>query len=56
MLEGSKDKVLQQAEKLAGNKALEEEAREKFLLKAARQSLLATVLACERSFFAPLAV
>lgn len=38
VLEKTKPNVLKQAEKLAANKALEEEVREKFLLKAAKQS------------------
>ena len=42
VLEDTKPKVLAQAEKLAGNKALEEEARDKFLLKAAKQTFYNT--------------
>ncbi len=42
VLEATKPKVLAQVEKLKGNKALEEEAREKFLLKAAKQSFYNT--------------
>ncbi|MGB7344529.1 MAG: class I SAM-dependent DNA methyltransferase [Pirellulaceae bacterium] len=42
VLEATKPKVLQQVEKLKGNKALEEDAREKFLLKAAGQSFYNT--------------
>ena len=42
VLEATKPKVLKQSEKRAGNKALEEEAREKFLLKAAGQSFYNT--------------
>ena len=42
VLQPTKDKVLKQAEKLKSNKALEEEAREKFLLKAAKQSFYNT--------------
>jgi len=42
VLEGTKPKVLAQVEKLKGNKKLEEEAREKFLLKAAKQTFYNT--------------
>ena len=42
VLEATKPKVLAQAEKLKDNKQLEEEAREKFLLKAAKQSFYNT--------------
>ncbi|MEO2035217.1 MAG: type I restriction-modification system subunit M N-terminal domain-containing protein, partial [Planctomycetaceae bacterium] len=42
VLEKTKPKVLAQVEKLKGNKKLEEEAREKFLLKAAKQSFYNT--------------
>ena len=42
VLEPTKEKVLKQVDKLKGNKALEEEAREKFLLKAAKQSFYNT--------------
>jgi type I restriction enzyme M protein len=42
VLEATKPKVLSQVDKLAGNKALEEEAREKFLLKSAGQSFYNT--------------
>ena len=42
VLESTKPKVLKQVEKLKGNKKLEEEAREKFLLKAAQQSFYNT--------------
>lgn len=42
VLEPTKQKVLKQVEKLKGNKALEEKAREKFLLKAAKQSFYNT--------------
>ena len=42
VLEETKPKVLAQVEKLKSNKALEEEAREKFLLKAAGQSFYNT--------------
>jgi type I restriction enzyme M protein len=38
VLEATKPKVLTQVEKLKDNKKLEAEAREKFLLKAAKQS------------------
>ncbi|WP_417745554.1 type I restriction-modification system subunit M [Rosistilla oblonga] len=42
VLEATKPKVLAQVEKLKGMTALEEEAREKFLLKAAKQSFYNT--------------
>ena len=42
VLESSKPKVLAQVEKLKAMKNLEEDAREKFLLKAARQSFYNT--------------
>ena len=42
VLEEKKPKVLAQVEKLKDNKKLEEEAREKFLLKAAKQSFYNT--------------
>ena len=42
VLEATKPKVLKQVEKLASNKALEPEAREKFLIKAAKQSFFNT--------------
>ena len=42
VLEATKPKVLAQFEKLAKNKGLEAEAREKFLLKAAKQSFYNT--------------
>ena len=42
VLEATKPKVLAQVEKLATNKNLEAEAREKFLLKAAKQSFYNT--------------
>lgn len=38
VLESTKPNVLKQTEKLKANKKLEAEAREKFLLKAAKQS------------------
>ena len=42
VLQETKPKVLKQVEKLIRNKKLEEEAREKFLLKAAKQSFYNT--------------
>jgi type I restriction-modification system DNA methylase subunit len=42
VLEGNKPKVLAQVEKLKAMKNLEEDAREKFLLKAAKQSFYNT--------------
>ena len=42
VLEDSKDKVLQQVDKLEGQPELKEDAREKFLLKAAGQSFYNT--------------
>jgi len=44
VLENRKPKVLEQVEKLKAMKKLEENAREKFLIKAAGQCLASTIL------------